>query len=172
MQMYLTTFWCSSLSLRSSSSLAMEKQAARTLLAATAALSNFPLYTKHEGSEKDDGNSVGAASKFLLCSVSSYCLMLGTSLHLFGSLACVPITSKSWGCLDLPIFDSGERGEKVSSKALYRRSGVLGADVCLDLPCLGQPCLGVVVPSLLNSTMSLRMFRSGCWRQALYNSFK
>ena len=95
MQMYITTFWCSSLSLSSSSSLAMEKQAARTLLAATSPLSNFPLYTKHEDSEKDDGNSVGAASILFLCSVASFCLLLGTCLHPFGCLACAPLTSKS-----------------------------------------------------------------------------
>ena len=46
---------------------------------------------------------------FSFAPFSSFCLLLGTSLHLFGSLACVPITSKS--CLDLPIFYSGEREE-------------------------------------------------------------
>ena len=78
----------------------MEKQAARTLLAATSPLSNFPLYTKQESSEKADENSVGATSTFLLCFVSSFCLLFGTSLHLFGNLECIPITSKSWGCHD------------------------------------------------------------------------
>ena len=91
----LITFWCSPLSLRSSTSQAIEKKKAKALLAATSPLSNFPLYTKHEDSEKDDGNSVGAASILFLCSVASFCKILGTCLHPFGCLACAPLASNS-----------------------------------------------------------------------------
>ena len=42
-------------------------------------------------------------------------------------------------------------GGRVGWSDLVVDIGVLGADVCLDLPRLGQPCLGVVVPALLNS---------------------
>ena len=41
--------------------------------------------------------------------MATFCLLLKTFLHLLGSLACVPITSKIWGCLDPPIFDRGEK---------------------------------------------------------------
>ena len=57
-------------------------------------------------------------------------------------------------------------GGRVGWSDLVVDIGVLGPDYCLDLPRLGQPCLGVVVLALLNSTMSLRMIRSGCWRHA------
>jgi len=40
---------------------------------------------------------------------------------------------------------------------IWNSIGVLGADVGLHPP-LGLHCLGIVVPALLNSTISLRMF--------------